>query len=51
MILGSVLKINQNVVVAILLLKISLRGFLGGPLAKTPCSQCKGLGFDPWSGN
>ena len=30
MILGSVLKINQNVVVAILLLKISLRDFLSG---------------------
>ena len=30
MILGSVLKINQNVVAAILLLKISLRDFLSG---------------------
>ena len=26
-------------------------GFLGGPVAKTPCSQCRGPGFDPWSGN
>ena len=33
MILGSALKINQNMVVAILLFKISLRGFLGGSLA------------------
>ena len=25
--------------------------FPGGPVSKTPCSQCRGLGFDPWSGN
>ena len=25
--------------------------FPGGPVAKTLCSQCRGLGFDPWSGN
>ena len=23
----------------------------GGPVAKTPCFQCKGTGFDPSSGN
>ena len=23
----------------------------GGPVAKTVSSQCKGPGFDPWSGN
>ena len=28
-----------------------LRGFPGGPVAKTPCSQCRGPEFDPWSGN
>ena len=28
----------------------SLRDFPGGPVAKTPCSQCRGPGFDPWSG-
>ena len=27
------------------------RGFPGGPVAKTPHSQCRGLGFDPWSGS
>ena len=27
------------------------RDFPGGPVAKTPCSQSKGPGFDPWSGN
>ena len=25
--------------------------FSGGPMAKIPCSQCKGPGFDPWLGN
>ena len=25
--------------------------FPGGPLAKTPYSQCRGPGFNPWSGN
>ena len=25
--------------------------FPGGPVAKPPCSQCKGPGFDPWLGN
>ena len=25
--------------------------FPGGPVAKTPRSQCRGPGFDPWSGN
>ena len=23
----------------------------GGPVAKTPCSQSRGPGFNPWSGN
>ena len=26
-------------------------GFPGGPVPKTPCFQCRGPGFDPWSGN
>ena len=26
------------------------RDFPGGPVVKTPCSQCKGPGFDSWSG-
>ena len=26
-------------------------GFLGGPVAKTPSSQCRGPGFHPWSGS
>ena len=32
-------------------LKIPPSGLPGGPVAKTPCSQCRGPGFDPWSGN
>ena len=27
------------------------RDFPGGPVAETPCSQCRDPGFDPWSGN
>ena len=26
-------------------------GFPGGPVVKTPCSQCRGPRFNPWSGN
>ena len=26
------------------------RDFPGGPMAKTPCSQCRGQGFNLWSG-
>ena len=28
-----------------------MRDYPGGPVAETPCSQCRGPGFDPWSGN
>ena len=28
-----------------------IRDFPGGPLVKTSCSQCRGRGFNPWSGN
>ena len=31
--------------------KNQLWDFPGGPLAKTPHSQCRGPGFDLWSGN
>ena len=27
------------------------RDFPGGPVVKTPCFQCRGHEFDPWSGN
>jgi len=29
----------------------TVKDFPGGPLAKTPCSQCRGPRFKPWSGN
>ena len=32
-------------------LQIPPSGLPGGPVAKTPCSKCRGPGFDPWSGN
>ena len=31
--------------------KINCRDLLGGPVAKTSHSQCRGPGFDSWSGN
>ena len=27
------------------------RDFAGSPVTKTPCSQCRGPGFSPWSRN
>ena len=35
-----------------LLIKIRESGNIpGGPVAEAPCSQCRGAGFNPWSGN
>ena len=31
--------------------KLKERDLFAGPVAKTPCSQCRGPGFDPWSEN
>ena len=31
--------------------KSDMRDIPGGPAAKALCSQCRGPGFDPWSGN
>ena len=31
--------------------KKQIRDVPGGPVVKTPRSQCRGPGFDPWSGN
>ena len=31
--------------------KKQIRDIPGGPVVKTPRSQCRGPGFDPWSGN
>ena len=33
------------------ILIISNTDFPGGSAAKTPCFQCRGPEFDPWSGN
>ena len=33
------------------ILKSRDRDFPDGPVAKTLSSQCRGPGFDPWSGN
>ena len=30
---------------------LNYRDFPGGPMAKTLCSQCRGPGLNPWSGN
>ena len=30
---------------------IIIHNFPGGPVVKTPCFQCRGLRFHPWSGN
>ena len=30
---------------------IAFWDFPGGPAGKTPYSQCRESGFDPWSGN
>ena len=35
----------------ILLKIVNMRTLLVVPVAKTPSFQCRGLGFDPWSGN
>ena len=32
------------------IIKNKVLGFPGGPVAKTPHSQCRGPGFDSWSG-
>ena len=31
--------------------KVTCWDLPGGPVAKTLCSQCRGSGFGPWSGN
>ena len=45
---------DMNCVAKVLLNSISRyrrRDFPGGPVARTPYSQCRGSGFNPWSGN
>ena len=33
------------------LIREKQRDFSGGPVAETLSAQCRGPGFDPWSGN
>ena len=37
--------------VCLSLQKLSFGDLLGVPVVKSPCCQCRGCGFDPWSGN
>ena len=40
-----------SLIILFMFLRKLLRDFPGGSAAKTPCSQRRRLGFDPWSGN
>ena len=42
--------VNKNVILYMIALKNVDRDFAGGPVAKIPCSQYRGTGFDPWLG-
>jgi len=42
--------VNKNVILYMIVLKNVDRDFAGGPVAKIPCSQYRGTGFDPWLG-
>ena len=44
-------KQNQNWPLLEKLVLKNSRNFPGVPVSKTPCSQCRGLRFHPWSGN
>ena len=46
---GTVMEAASFLLCRILWVKV--RGCPGGPAAKTPCCQCLGPLFDPWSGN
>ena len=42
---------STRLVIREMQIKTTMRDFPGGPVAKTPHSQCRGPGFNPWSGN
>ena len=45
-------KQNQTVTsVSEVLKKFNFRDFPGGPMVRTPCSQCWGHRFHPWAGS
>ena len=41
----------SNLAAAAASLRSQQEGLAGGPVIKTPCSQCRRPRFDPWSGN
>ena len=43
-------QISGSVTAGTMLKMQIFRDFPGGPVAKTPCSQCRGPGFNPRSG-
>ena len=45
----NILELHQNLTESESKFKTKSWDISGGPVAKTPCSQCRGLGFDPWS--
>ena len=42
---------NVFVCLEVFIKKKTSGDFPGGTADKTPCSQCRGPGFNPWSGN
>ena len=47
---GTMLRASAGFLEKILHNNVQTEDFPGGPVAKTPCSQCRGPGFDPWLG-
>ena len=51
-VLGVLARIRpEKEVKAIYVTKVGVWDFTGGPVVKTPRSQCRGPGFDPWPRN
>ena len=48
---GTMLRASAGFLEKILHNNVQTEDFPGGPVAKTPCYQCRGPGFDPWLGN
>ena len=48
---GSVVDAGNSGFTSLFFKKRQFGDFPDGPVAKTLISQCRGAGFDPWSGN